>query len=162
MAKETILILDPEEHTQWILKTLLESEEYKVIAANTIELALVNFSKIEISGLITEYWIGHSSTLGIMRHFKKVYPEAYTMVLANGEVQENEYQEIINAGADDFFAKPCSGKKILLHIRKGLAIRRIFLEKKRLMDELRKFFPGTYVLGEAAKEEDCSKKQVIL
>jgi DNA-binding NtrC family response regulator len=147
MPKETIIILDEELHTQWTLKALLESEEYHVIPVDTIEKALKNFSEYEVSGLITEYWINHSSTLETIRGFKKVFPEAYVMILANGEMKEDEYEEIINAGTDDFFLKPLPIKKILLHLRKGLKQRQNLLQKKRLADELnrnspRKRYPG--------------------
>jgi len=147
MLKETIIILDQESHTQWALKTLLESEEYNIIPVDTIEKALKNFSEYEVSGLITEYWINDSSTLETIRGFKKVFPEAYVMILTNGEMKEDEYEEIINAGTDDFFLKPLPIKKILLHLRKGLKQRQNLLQKRRLADELnrsspRKRYPG--------------------
>jgi len=120
MRKATILILDPEAHNQWVLKTILESEGYHVITVSTLEGALKSISKSKLSGLITEYWISHSSTLEAIREFKKSFPDAYVMMLANGEVQESEYQQLLEAGVDDFFSKPFSTQKVLLHLRKGL------------------------------------------
>ena len=105
MPKETIVILDPELNTQWPLKTFLENEDYNVVPVNTIEKARKKFSEFEVSGLITEYWSNHSSTLETVRGFKKSFPEAYVMLLTHGEIKEREYEEIIDAGADDFFAK---------------------------------------------------------
>jgi DNA-binding NtrC family response regulator len=137
MARETIVILDPELNTQWPLKTFLENEDYNVVPVNTVEKARKKFSEFEISGLITEYWINHSSTLETVRGFKKVFPEAYVMFLTQGEIKESEYEEIIDAGADDFFLKPFPAKKILLHLRKGLKQRQNLLQKKRLADELK-------------------------
>jgi DNA-binding response OmpR family regulator len=69
------------------------------------------------------------------------------MILTNGEMKEDEYEEIINAGTDDFFLKPLPIKKILLHLRKGLKQRQNLLQKRRLADELnrnspRKRYPG--------------------
>jgi DNA-binding response OmpR family regulator len=147
MPRETIVILDPETNTQWPLKTFLENEEYNVIPVNSIEKALKKFSEFEVSGLITEYWINHSSTLEAIRGLKKAFPEAYVMMLTNGELQENEYEQIISAGTDDLFLKPFSITRILLHLRKGLTHRRILIQKKRLTEELtrislRKKYPG--------------------
>ncbi|MBM4332572.1 MAG: response regulator [Deltaproteobacteria bacterium] len=130
MPKAIILILDPEVHTQWVLKTLLEFENYRVFTVDSIEDAIINFSKFEISGLITEFWVNCSSTLEVIREFKKLFPEAYVMMLANGEVQESEYCEIIEAGVDDFFLKPFSIHKVLLHLRKGLKHYRILVQNK--------------------------------
>lgn len=142
MSKETVLILDKEYQVQWALKTLLESEKYVVIAVDTVERALKNFSEFEISALITEYWIEHSLTLETIRKLKSMFPEVYVMMLTNGEVKENEYEKIIEAGVEDYFLKPISSKKILLHLRKGLRQRNLLLEKKRLEQELNQFKNG--------------------
>lgn len=136
MSKETILILDKEDYIQWTLKTLLESEEYIVIAVNTIERALKNFMEFKVSALITEYRIGQDCTLQIIREFKMMFPEAYVMILTNNEVIEKEYEEIMNAGVDDFFLKPFWATKILLHLRKGLKQRGIYLHKNQVEKEL--------------------------
>ena len=136
MPKETILILDKECETQYALRTRLEIEKYIVIAVDTIDRAVQNFSEFEVSGLITEYSIEHSCTLERIRELKKKFPEAYVMMITNKEVVESEYAEIIDAGVDDFFLKPLSAGKILLHLRKGLRQRHISLQKKRLEQEL--------------------------
>ena len=147
MSKDTIVILDSETNTQWPLKTFLENEEYNVIPVNTIEKALRKFSEFEVSGLITEYWINHSSTLEAIRGLKKLFPEAYVMMLTNGELQENEYEEIIKAGTDDLFVKPFSVNRIFLHLRKGLRQRQNLIQKKRLAEKLNKISPGSKYPG---------------
>jgi len=135
MPKETVLILDRESHTRWILKALLESEKYVVIAVETIERALQNFSEFEVSGMITEHRIDQSSTLDMVRELKTRFPEAYVMMLTADEVTEKEYEEIISAGVDDYFVKPFPSWKMLLHLRKGLKQRSLVLQKKRLEQE---------------------------
>ena len=135
MPKETVLILDRESHTRWILKALLESEKYVVIAVETIERALQNFSEFEVSGMITEHRIDQSSALDMVRELKTRFPEAYVMMLTADEVTEKEYEEIISAGVDDYFVKPFPSWKMLLHLRKGLKQRSLVLQKKRLEQE---------------------------
>ncbi len=117
---KAIMILDPEEHTQWVLRTILESEGYKVFGVARIEEALKIFTEYKFHALISEYWIGHISSLEIIKKFKELSPEGYVMMLANEDAKENEYQEIINAGVDDFFVKPFPTKRILIHLQKGL------------------------------------------
>ena len=136
MSKETILILDKEFHTQWTLKTILESEKYIVLAVDTIERALQNFQEFEVSGLITEYRIDHSNTPEIIRELKKSFPELYVMMLTHENLEEKEYRRIMSAGIDDFFLKPISSEKILIHLKKGLRQRKILLQKKRLEQRL--------------------------
>jgi len=136
MAKDTILILDKEFHTQWTLKTILESEKYIVLAMDTMERALQNFKEFEISGLITEYRIDHTNTPEIIRDLKKGFPELYVMMLTYENLGEKEYKKIMSAGIDDFFLKPISSEKILIHLKKGLRQRKILLQKIRLEQKL--------------------------
>jgi DNA-binding response OmpR family regulator len=136
MSKETILILDRELNSQWTLKTLLEGEKYIVLAVDTVERALQNFQEFEVSGLITEYRMGHTPTPEIIRELKKNFPELYVMMVTFENLEEKEYRKIINSGIDDFFLKPISGEKILIHLKKGLRQRKILLQKKRLEQRL--------------------------
>jgi len=132
MSKETILILDKDFHTQWTLRTILESERYVVLAVDTIERALTNFQEFEVSGLITEDRIDHTDVPEIIRELKKSFPELYVMMLTAENLEEKEYKKIMNAGIDDLFLKPISTDKILIHLKKGLKHRKILLQKKRL------------------------------
>jgi DNA-binding response OmpR family regulator len=136
MSKETILILDKESNTQWTLKALLESEGYIVLAVGTVERALQNFRECEVSGLIAEYRVDQSHTPEIIRELKKEFPELYVMMLTHENLKEEEYNKIFSSGIDDFFLKPTSSEKILIHLRKGLRHRKILLQKKRLEQRL--------------------------
>jgi len=132
MSKETILILDKEFHTQWTLKTILEGEKYIVLPVDTIERALQNFQEFEVSGLITEYRIDQTHATEIIRELKKSFPELYVMMLTYENLGEKEYGEIMSSGIDDFFLKPISSEKILIHLEKGLKQRKMLLKKKHL------------------------------
>jgi len=136
MSKETILILDKEFHNQWTLKTILESEKYIVLAVDTIERAIQNFQEFEVSSLITEYRIDHIHIPEVIRELKKNFPELYVMMLTHENLEEKEYKRIMSAGIDDFFLKPISSEKILIHLKKGLRHRKILLQKKRLEQRL--------------------------
>jgi DNA-binding NtrC family response regulator len=136
MPKETILLLDQQPNIQWTLKTFLESEKYIVQCANSIEEALNSFRESKISALITEYWIDDSSTLETIRVFKRIFPESYVMVITCADIKEREYEETLKTGVGDFFTKPISSQKILLHLKKGLKQRTLLQQKNRLEQEL--------------------------
>jgi DNA-binding NtrC family response regulator len=129
MAEETILILDAEENVTWTLKTLLENEGYSAVIINSIKRALRDFTELNVSGLITEYWVGSFRTLGAIRKLKEIFPETYVMMLTDKEIREDEYEEIMQAGVDDYFLKPIPIRKILLHLQKGLKYRGLLIEK---------------------------------
>ena len=151
MPSETILILDDESHSRWTLKVLLESEHYPVVAVDTIDRALRNFSEFEVSGLVAEYWINQRCTVEAIRELKTRFPACYVMILTDKEMKENEYEEAMTAGVDDCFLKPLSTKKILLHIKKGLKRRSDLLSQRWLRNNEREG---------SGKEEEISGAQV--
>lgn len=136
MPKETILLLDREPNIQWTLKTFLEGEKYVVHTVDSIDGALKCFKDSKVSALITEYWIDSSCTLETIRVFKRIFPESYVMVITCDSIKESEYEEILKTGVGDFFTKPISSQKILLHLKKGLKYRTLILQKTRLELEL--------------------------
>jgi len=136
MARETILILDKESHTRWTLKAFLENENYIVLGVDTIERALQCFREFEVSALITEYWIDHTNPVEIIRGLKKDFPELYIMMLTHENLEEKEYKTLVKAGVEDLFLKPLSTEKILLHLKKGLKLRKIFIQKRCLEQKL--------------------------
>ena len=136
MPKETILLLNPEIHVQQSIKALLEMEKYIVITVNSVNRAKQNFKEFEISALITDYWVDHDCTVDHIRELKGSFPELYVMMLTNKDLEDREYRKIMDAGIDDLFLKPFSNEKILLHLKKGLKQRKIFLQKRRFEKEL--------------------------
>jgi DNA-binding response OmpR family regulator len=159
MSKETILILDKELHTQWTLKTILESEKYIVLAVDTIERAIQNFQEFEVSSLITEYQIDHANPCEIIRELKKSFPELYIMMLTHENLEEKEYKKIMSAGIDDFFLKPISSEKILIHLKKGLRQRKIQLQKKRLEQRLNQIKTNRDIREVAVSREVLSQNK---
>jgi len=118
---KTVLILDNEAPISWAIKSILGMENYQVYIASTLEEAgrILN-SNGAMSGLITEYRLDHDYTLETIKKIKTANPDLYVMMLTNIGVDEKEYEEIIRAGVDDYFLKPVSFSRILLHLEKGL------------------------------------------
>ena len=119
-SHKTVLILDNELPVSWALKSILGMENYLVYTAATLD----EFNQIttdsQFSALITEYQLDRDSTLNTIKGLKETRPGLYVMMLTNNEVNEPEYEEIIRAGVDDYFLKPVSFNRILLHLEKGL------------------------------------------
>jgi DNA-binding response OmpR family regulator len=151
MSNETILILENECYIQWTLKTFLENGGYRVITANRVEKVLHYFSEYKIAGLITEYRIDHFCTVETIRELKKGFPKPYVMMLTSAEVGDGEYEKIISAGVDDYFIKPFSITKILLHLKKGLLQRNLCIETNRMEEELIKAHNNKNILKEYKK-----------
>jgi DNA-binding response OmpR family regulator len=120
----TVLILDNETTVSWALKFMLSMEKYQVYTASTLEEASVISKDPTLTALITEYRLNHNHTVELIKTLKENRPELYIMMLTNDEVDEQEYEKIIRAGVDDYFLKPISLNRILLHLGKGLTQRR--------------------------------------
>jgi DNA-binding NtrC family response regulator len=123
MPEGMILILDADKNITWTLKTLLESENYPVVVVDTIDRAVKDFSKIQVAGFISEYRIENDCTLETIRELKRMCPETYVMIVTDKEMKEDEYEEMMQMGIDDYFLKPVPMKRILLHLQKGLRYR---------------------------------------
>jgi len=70
------------------------------------------------------------------------------MMLTSAEVGDGEYEKIISAGVDDYFIKPFSITKILLHLKKGLLQRNLCIETNRMEEELIKAHHNKNILKE--------------
>lgn len=140
MPRETVVIFDPDYHTQWTLKSLLEIEQYIVITLSDIERLKKNFKEFQISALITEYVVNGTYMLDQIKELKKDFPELYVMILTDQEIRDSEYKKILNSGVDDLFLKPFSMESILLHLKNGLNKRRLLIEKKQMASNRIQFF----------------------
>jgi len=132
----TILILDQENYVRRNLKALLEGEGYVSVAMDGSDLCVNEIREGKIAGIIAGYWIGDERTFDVIRQLKGLFPEIYVMMVSAEPVAEDEYERIFNAGVDDFFVKPFSARKTLLHLRKGLKFSGNLLERKRLEGQL--------------------------
>ena len=117
---KTVLILDNELPISWALKSILGMENYEVFTATTLEEADKISRDADLSALITEYRLNHHDTLEMIKNLKKTAPDLYVMMLTNNEVDEPQYEEIIRAGVDDYFLKPVSFNRVILHLEKGV------------------------------------------
>jgi DNA-binding response OmpR family regulator len=117
---KAILILDDEAPVSWALKSILGMENYQVFIASTLEEAGHISDDEALSAVITEYRLDRDYTVETIKKLKETLPGLYIMMLTNNEVDEREYEEIIRAGVDDYFLKPFSFNRILLHLEKGL------------------------------------------
>lgn len=120
MPNRNILILDGEMPISWALKSILGMENYEAKTASTLEEARRFSTEANWAALITEYHLDHDNTLEFVKKLKKALPGLYVMMLTNTQVDEREYSEIIRAGVDDYFLKPVSFSRILVHLEKAL------------------------------------------
>jgi DNA-binding NtrC family response regulator len=119
MSSRKILILEEDHHLQWVMKTYLESKGFSAVVADSGVKAVEMASKDKFSIFITEYWIDHSNTLGIIKKLKAMTPRIYVLLNTYRVIDEREHQSIMEAGVDDLFEKPFSLEKMIIHLKEG-------------------------------------------
>jgi DNA-binding response OmpR family regulator len=120
ITNKNVLILEEEMPISWALKSILGMENYEAHTATTLEEARRVGSDPKWAALITEYHLQNDNTLEFIKKLKNDIPGLYVMMLTNNQVDETEYAEIIQAGVDDYFLKPVSFNRILVHLEKAL------------------------------------------
>lgn len=135
MAPEHILLIDTEKNVLNTYKALLEEEGYCVDIATSEKEALEKISLDIFAVLITELYLKGNNLTSVLKEIKCFYPEIYIIMTTGAYISSDIYDEIINAGVDDFFLKPFPPQRLLTIIKKG--IKRISEIKKNAQSDVR-------------------------
>jgi len=137
MEGEKILLVDTEKNVLTTYQALLEEEGYQVETATSEKEALEKLSCKSFAVLITEFYLKGKNTTTLVKHVKRYYPEIYIIMSTAVSLSSDTYEEIINAGVDDYFTKPFSSRGLLINIKKGLKRRALTIKKGQLEKRVR-------------------------
>jgi diguanylate cyclase (GGDEF)-like protein len=138
MGNKKILLLDTEKNVLLTYQTVLKEEGYQVDIATSEKEAIEKLSNQSYAILITELYLKGNNTTNLVKQTKQYHPETYIIMVTAISLISDIYEEIINAGVDDYFTKPFSSKGLLVNIKKGLKRRALVLKNVQLEDRLRK------------------------
>ena len=112
-----ILVVDDEEDLCEILKFNLETEDYKVVTANSAEEALtLDVGSFDL--LLLDVMMGGMSGFAMARKLKADDSTAYNpIIFLTARDIENDTLTGFNLGADDYISKPFSIREVLVRIR---------------------------------------------
>ena len=137
MESEHILLIDTEKNVLYIYKSLLEEYGYHVDIATSEKEALEKLSRESFAILITEFYLkGHDLTV-FLKEVKCFHPEIYIIMTTAAYITSDIYEEILNAGVDDFFVKPFPPQRLLATIKKGIKRRLSVIENTQSEVKLR-------------------------
>lgn len=71
--------------------------------------------------------------MSFWKDIKSRHPETYLILLTDSPVDDEGYERIFAAGADDLIVKPFPPEKLLVHVRRGLQQRALILEQEKLV-----------------------------
>lgn len=110
-----ILVAEDEPHTLRMLETLLEAVGYQVWAESTGTGALRKIQGTEVLDLVLlDLVLPGVSGLEILAKIREIpHRRSMPVVVLTAKGQDVDRQEAFRLGADDFFTKPFSPKKLL-------------------------------------------------
>jgi len=132
MPHHWILLIDPFKNLLNAYRMILEEEKYQVDTTLNLKDAYDFFKKKQYSVIITEYIPPFETTDHLIQWVKKNSPETNILIVTNSIIDEKTYEKLFMMGVNDIILKPYSPEKILVHIRKGLKQRDLFLKIEEL------------------------------
>ena len=122
-GSETILVVDDEAAILDVSKQLLTQHGYTVITFEIPEKAIEYYAqhKDSIDLVIMDIYMPKTSGLTCLARLLEIDPEI-KVIMSSGKVSRKTRDDVLNAGAKEFIAKPYSIEALLTTIRKVLAV----------------------------------------
>ncbi len=131
-----LLVVEDDAQQRQLVCQLLQAEQYQVIAADSVEAAIVLLKQQPQLALVFSDWkLGNGSGQQILQYVRRNMPElGFVVATAYGSV--SHAVEAIQAGADDYLAKPFKRQELLLAVAKGLNARNLRQQNRQLTEQL--------------------------
>ena len=113
--KPSILLIDDEESILIMVSSLLKTEGYKVITANSGEQGLEVFRREAPQLVITDLSMDEISGIEVLKQVKETEPETMVIIMT-GHGDLNSAIEALQLGASDYFLKPCKNEELLFRV----------------------------------------------
>lgn len=115
--QKKILVVEDEEFSRRMIKTLLDHEGFKVYSTDNAKNAL-NYLKDGIDLVLTDLYIGKMDGIELMKEWLHISSHGDTskmpqFIIFSGETGAEHIVAAIKAGAQDYLAKPLDGKQLV-------------------------------------------------
>ena len=124
-----ILVVDDDKNTRFMLRELLESENYTVTEATNGEEALRVFEKKHIDLVIVDIMMPKLDGYEFTKELRTFCSELPVLMVSAKQLSEDRKKGFIS-GIDDFMSKPFDNEELLLHVKALLRRAKIESERK--------------------------------
>ena len=124
-AMYQILVVEDEPDIRAVLRALLESEQHRVVEADTAERAEIEARSHKPDLLLVDLGLPDGDGLELIRRVRRFAP--VPIVVLSARSMEEQKIAALDAGADDYVTKPFSAPELLARVR--AALRRIARRK---------------------------------
>ena len=124
-----ILVVDDDKNTRFMLRELLESENYTVTEATNGEEALRVFENNHIDLVIVDIMMPKLDGYEFTKELRTFCSELPVLMVSAEQLSEDRKKGFIS-GIDDFMSKPFDNEELLLHVKALLRRAKIESERK--------------------------------
>ena len=115
MANEKILVVDDDTNICELLRLYLTKEGYQVTVANDGEEGLEKFNQLKPDMVLLDVMMPRLNGFAMLTRLRKTHDTPVLMLTARGDSQDRVNG--LEAGADDYLAKPFDDRELLARVR---------------------------------------------
>ena len=135
--RERLLVVDDEENLLSFLVDLLEMEGYHIVGANSGRTAMEAVGRQEFHAALLDYNLGDTTGLALAKEIHLVDPEI-NVILMTAHASLDMAVKAIQADVYDYIVKPIDALHLKNSLKKALDKRRLAIENKQLLADLKK------------------------
>jgi two-component system, NtrC family, response regulator len=144
----TILVVDDEKNYRWMLKELLEVEQYDVSTCEKVSDALAVLRESRIDLLLTDLRMGEADGMTLLAKAREISPTTTTILMtAYGTIERAV--KAMRLGAYDFIVKPFENVDLLRAVAKGIDQSTLVRENLRLSRSLAPQYHFDNLIGQS-------------
>ena len=147
MGKERILIVDDEEHMRFLIREVLEKEDYEVIEADNGKKAVDLCKADDVDLVILDYKMPVMDGLKALKAILVDDPRMLVLMVTAHDTRELAL-EAIRSGAYDYFTKPFDVKEMRIVVRRALEKRSLEEQVTQLAEEVEEQLQNTQMIGD--------------
>ena len=130
-----LLIVEDDEQQRNIIETIVDGDNYQVVSSASVEEAILILKSQPIDVIFSDWKLGNLSGIDLLNFVRKNYPHiGFSIATAYGTIAHAV--EAMEAGADDYLAKPFQRQALLLSIEKSLKANQLRCENTQLNEAL--------------------------
>jgi len=111
-------VVEDDQQQRLLIESILQGESFTVFSAASVEEAIVLLKQQPIEVIFSDWKLGQLSGIDLLKFVRKNQP-ALGFIIATAYGTITHAVEAMNAGADDYLAKPFQRQELLLTIDKG-------------------------------------------
>lgn len=116
--KYIILLVEDDEHIRGVMTTMLESEEYQVVEADTCGIAKTLFNSYQPDVVILDLGLPDMDGMHFIEFVRKDF--LTPIIVLSARTNDSDKVRALDSGANDYVTKPFSAPELLARIRMTL------------------------------------------